>query len=108
MFLQSIRNPWESQEVYADSGRELVRTGCYNDNDKYRQLEPISFCLFKEDDGLSKLDDALEKHGILSIVEQRPFSYMDFREFKVDGNSHRMAHGTFRNKVSVLMKKGIR
>lgn len=42
----------------------------------------------------------------LCIIEQRPFSYIDFLEFKVDGNSYRMTHGTFRNKISILMKRG--
>ena len=57
---------------------------------------------------MSKLDDALKKHmEYLTFVEQRAFSYLDFREFKVDGESHHMEHGTFRNKVSDLTKKGI-
>lgn len=42
----------------------------------------------------------------LCIIEQRPFSYIDLLEFKVDGNSYRMTHGTFRNKISILMKRG--
>jgi len=42
----------------------------------------------------------------LCIIEQRPFSYIDFLEFKVDGNSYRMTHGTFRDKISILMKRG--
>jgi hypothetical protein len=42
----------------------------------------------------------------ITYVERRQFSYRDFLEFKVDGIKHKMAHGTFRNKVSKLIKKG--
>lgn len=43
-----------------------------------------------------------------SIVsfEQRPFSYLDFDRFTVDGQEHHMSHGTFRNKISAMMKRG--
>ena len=39
--------------------------------------------------------------------EQRPFSYLDFVKFEVDGEEYRMAHGTFRNNISRLMKEGL-
>jgi hypothetical protein len=39
--------------------------------------------------------------------EQRPFSYLDFIRFEVDGQEYRMAHGTFRNNISRLMKEGL-
>src|SRR5262245_2217001 len=42
----------------------------------------------------------------LCMVEQRAFCHLDFRDFKVDGESYHMEHGTFRNKVSDMMKKG--
>jgi hypothetical protein len=41
------------------------------------------------------------------LLEQRPFSYLDFKEFSILNRSYNVAHGTFRNKVSQLMKKGI-
>jgi len=39
-------------------------------------------------------------------IEHRPFSYLDFLVFAVDGQEHYMSHGTFRNKISTLMKRG--
>jgi hypothetical protein len=39
--------------------------------------------------------------------EQRPFSYLDFMKFEVDGLEFKMTHGTFRNNVSSLMKEGL-
>ena len=39
-------------------------------------------------------------------IEGRPFSYRDFLEFEVDGKKYSMTHGTFRNKISKLMKDG--
>jgi hypothetical protein len=39
--------------------------------------------------------------------EQRPFSYVDLIKFEVDGQEYRMAHGTFRNNISRLMKEGL-
>lgn len=39
--------------------------------------------------------------------EHRPFSYLDFIIFEVDGKEYNMAHGTFRNNVSSLMKEGL-
>src|SRR5919106_3691234 len=49
----------------------------------------------------------MEKHiEYVCLLERRPFSYLDFLEFKVDGESYHMTHGTFRNKISVLMKRG--
>jgi hypothetical protein len=39
--------------------------------------------------------------------EYRPFSYLDFIRFEVDGQEYRMAHGTFRNNVSRLMTEGL-
>src|SRR2546430_2686416 len=56
---------------------------------------------------MSKLDEIMIKHmrSIVSI-EHRPFSYLDFLVFAVDGQEHYMSHGTFRNKISALMKRG--
>jgi hypothetical protein len=39
--------------------------------------------------------------------ELRPFSYVDFIKFEVDGQEYRMTHGTFRNNISRLMKEGL-
>jgi hypothetical protein len=39
--------------------------------------------------------------------EQRPFSYLDFMKFEVNGREFKMSHGTFRNKISCLMKKDL-
>ena len=39
--------------------------------------------------------------------EQRPFSYLDFMKFEVEGREFKMTHGTFRNNVSSLMKEGL-
>lgn len=56
---------------------------------------------------MSKLDEVMLKH-IESIMthEHRPFSYLDFHRFKVDGQEYHMSHGTFRNKISVMIKRG--
>jgi hypothetical protein len=40
-------------------------------------------------------------------IENRPFSYMDFKAFEVDNQSFHIAHGTCRNKFSELVKAGI-
>src|SRR5215469_13232037 len=42
----------------------------------------------------------------LVIKEGRPFSFHDFLNFEVDGLRYHMSGGTFRNKVSALVKKG--
>ncbi len=39
--------------------------------------------------------------------EYRPFSYIDFLNFKVDDVCYKVTHGTFRNKISKLMKEGM-
>lgn len=36
----------------------------------------------------------------------RPFSYRDFMKFEVDGKMYSMRHGTFRNKIAILRKRG--
>ena len=57
---------------------------------------------------LSDLTDAMIIH-IHHLVheEQRPFSYLDFMKFEVEGREFKMTHGTFRNNVSSLMKEGL-
>jgi hypothetical protein len=39
--------------------------------------------------------------------EYRPFSYLDFLEFKINEQEFKMTHGTFRNNVSRLMKEDL-
>jgi hypothetical protein len=56
---------------------------------------------------LSKLDEAMRNHvEYLVLKEGRPFSFHDFLNFEVDGLQYHMSSGTFRNKVSALVKKG--
>jgi len=38
--------------------------------------------------------------------EHRPFSYVDFIHFEMEGKEYAMTHGTFRNKISELREKG--
>jgi hypothetical protein len=40
------------------------------------------------------------------LVEDRPFSYLDFAEFEVGGQPYKISHGTFRNYISRLKKAG--
>jgi hypothetical protein len=40
------------------------------------------------------------------LIEQRPFSFVDFREFEIGGEKYEMEHGTFRNNILRLKKKG--
>jgi hypothetical protein len=56
---------------------------------------------------MSKLDAAIEKHmNYIVFTEHKPFSYRDFQTFELDGKKHNMANGTFRNKISQLIKAG--
>ena len=49
----------------------------------------------------------MRKHiEYLVLKEGRPFSFGDFLTFEVDGLRYHMSSGTFRNKVSALVKKG--
>ena len=45
------------------------------------------------------------KHII--FADLRPFSYLDFQSFRVQGKEYGMKHGTFRNKISKLVRNGI-
>ncbi|MGH7557689.1 MAG: hypothetical protein ACREMD_07925, partial [Gemmatimonadota bacterium] len=57
---------------------------------------------------MSDLMDAMITHiHYLVHDERRPISYLDFTKFEVDGHEYKMAHGTFRNNVSRLMKEGL-
>src|SRR5438093_11405868 len=49
----------------------------------------------------------MKKHiNHLVLVEKRPFCFLDFLDFEVDGEHYSMAHGTFRNKISKLVRNG--
>ena len=56
---------------------------------------------------MSKLDDAMIKHMQYIVnSEYRPFSYIDFLDFKVNGHSYNSKHGTIRNKFSKFHNEG--
>jgi hypothetical protein len=56
---------------------------------------------------MSKLFGAMKlKMKEIVIVQGRPFSYLDFAEFEVSGQTYKMSHGTFRNNISRLRKAG--
>ena len=58
--------------------------------------------------GMPSLDEAMLKHSqYLVFKEHRPFSHRDFCSAEARGQPYAMAHGTFRNKVSKLLKLGI-
>src|SRR5215467_10531308 len=40
------------------------------------------------------------------LVEERPFTFADFREFEVAGQKYHMTDGTFRNNIFKLRKSG--
>ena len=40
------------------------------------------------------------------LDEKKPFCFIDFQHFYLNGKEHGMAHGTFRNKISKLIKNG--
>ena len=57
--------------------------------------------------GKTKLDHPTKMHmQRLVRVEKRPFCFRDFLNFEVDDKKYSMTHGTFRNKISTLMKNG--
>jgi hypothetical protein len=57
--------------------------------------------------GKAKLDYAMKMHAHRLVrVEKRPFCFRDFLDFEVDGKRYSMTHGTFRNKISMLVRSG--
>ncbi|MGA8913590.1 MAG: hypothetical protein WB443_12120 [Nitrososphaeraceae archaeon] len=40
------------------------------------------------------------------LIEQGSFSFADFRDFQIGGKKYQMGHGTFRNNISRLKKRG--
>ena len=55
---------------------------------------------------MSELDEAMLQHMKYLVSQNGHFSYTDFLNFEVNGMRHSMTHGTFRNKVSNLIKCG--
>jgi len=56
---------------------------------------------------MSELDEAMAVHmAYIVLSEGRPFSYVDFLQFKVDGKEYGMNHGTYRNKILALKRSG--
>jgi hypothetical protein len=56
---------------------------------------------------MTNLDDAMAEHmAYIVFQEHRPFSYRDFLHFEVGEREYKMKHGTFRNKISSLIKNG--
>ena len=49
----------------------------------------------------------LKHMNYIVLVEHRPFSFKDFEQFKVEDKIYSMKHGTFRNKISKLVREGI-
>ena len=57
---------------------------------------------------MRKLDDFMHMHmRYIVFQEKRPFSYLDFKSFKVQSEEYNMKHGTFWNKISELARDGI-
>src|SRR5215831_14056603 len=58
--------------------------------------------------GKTKLDHPMKMHiQRLVLIEKKPFCYLDFLDFDVDGIRYNMTHGTFRNKISIFIKDGL-
>lgn len=49
----------------------------------------------------------MQHMNYLVFIEKRPFSYHDFLSFEINEKEYTRKHGTFRNKVSQLIKAGI-
>jgi hypothetical protein len=55
----------------------------------------------------TKLNCAMKVHiNRIVRVERMPFCFRDFLDFEVNGERYIMTHGTFRNKISKLVKEG--
>lgn len=54
----------------------------------------------------SNLENAMLKHMKKKVYEEsKPFSFLDFMEFKVDDKPHSPKRGTIRNKFSKFVKE---
>jgi hypothetical protein len=57
---------------------------------------------------MKKLHEAMLNHmRYIILAEKRPFSYLDFGSFIVQGKEYSVKHGTFRNKICRLVRDGI-
>ena len=57
-------------------------------------------------DYVSPLDEAMKKYMKKLTSQGIPFSYRHFLSFNFEGKNYKMSHGTFRNKISKLIKNG--
>ena len=48
----------------------------------------------------------LKRMGEIVFLEERPFSFLDFKSFEVDGIRYELKHGVIRNYFSKLTKSG--
>ena len=55
---------------------------------------------------MSKLLGAMKLKTREIVVEKRPFTFADLREFEIAGQKYHMKDGTFRNFISKLRKSG--
>ena len=57
---------------------------------------------------VSQLDEAMLNHmRYLTLTEGRPFCYLDFQSFEVNGKIYGMTHRTYRNKIWGFRRAGI-
>lgn len=57
---------------------------------------------------MSELNLAMDQRmEHIVLKEERPFSFVDFSRFEVNGKEYRMSHGTFRNEISKRIKSGM-
>ena len=56
---------------------------------------------------LTVLDSAMNQYiEYIVLKEKRSFWFIDFQHFSIEGKEYSMRHGTFRNKISKLLKNG--
>ncbi|MGH9926221.1 MAG: hypothetical protein ACRD5B_12680, partial [Nitrososphaeraceae archaeon] len=55
---------------------------------------------------LSKFNAMRKKIREIVILEERPFSFLDFKSFEVDGMRYELKHGVVRNYLSKLTRSG--
>ncbi|MGH9990568.1 MAG: hypothetical protein ACREAS_09040 [Nitrososphaera sp.] len=55
---------------------------------------------------ISRFDAMRKRMREIVVLEGRPFSFVDFRSFEVDGKQYELKHGVIRNYLSKLTKSG--
>jgi hypothetical protein len=55
---------------------------------------------------INKLNAMRKRIKEIVIIEERPFSFLDFKSFVVDGIQHKLKHGVIRNYLSKLTRCG--